>query len=102
VLKLSMRAALLTALLLHLPTAADRVLAANPEQAAPQGEDPPGADEGGTDMPPPSEHKGVIPPPAIGDEEIHKDVPNPDAGTDEEVIPPPELPEQQEPDADAR
>jgi hypothetical protein len=63
--------------------------AADPEQSAPQGEDPPGTDQGGGDTPPASEHKGVIPPPNIGDEGIHTDVPNPGAGHEEEVIPPP-------------
>jgi hypothetical protein len=92
--KLAMRTILSTVLLLFLPAAADRVLAADPEQTAPQGEDPPGADNGGADVPPPSEREGVIPPPAIGDEDIQTDVPNPNAGHDEEVIPPSELPEQ--------
>lgn len=95
------RAVLLMAFLLVIPTASDRVLAADPEQTVPQGEDPPGADEGGIGIPAPSEHKGVIPPPDIGDEGIHTDVPNPDAGTEEEVIPPPELPEN-DPDAGPR
>jgi hypothetical protein len=36
----------------------------------------------------------VIEPPDIGDEGIHTDVPAPDAGHPEEVIPPSELPEQ--------
>ena len=36
---------------------------------------------------------GVITPPPIGDEEIYTDdVPNPEAGHDEEVIPPPGTP----------
>jgi hypothetical protein len=95
------RAVLLMAFLLVIPTASDRVLAADPEQTVPQGEDPPGADEGGIGIPAPSDHKGVIPPPDIGDEGIHTDVPNPDAGTEEEVIPPPELPEN-DPDAGPR
>jgi hypothetical protein len=38
------------------------------------------------------EDKGVIDPPPIGDEGIHADVPNPDAGHEEEVIPPPGTP----------
>jgi hypothetical protein len=61
------------------------------EQAAPQGEDPPGADDD-AQTPPPSEHNGVITPPPTGDEGIHADVPNPGAGHDEEVIPPSQLP----------
>ena len=91
-------AVVLTAIALAMTAACTGyTFAADPEQSTPQGEDPPGADEGGVDMPSPSEHGEVIPPPAIGDEEIHKDVPNPDAGTDEEVIPPSQLPEQQDP-----
>jgi hypothetical protein len=39
------------------------------------------------------ERNGVITPPPIGDEEIYTDdVPNPEAGHDEEVIPPPGTP----------
>lgn len=63
--------------------------AAAPEQSAPQGEDPPGADNGAAASPKP--HDGVIPPPDIGDEDIQTEVPNPDAGHEEEVIPPPNL-----------
>jgi hypothetical protein len=61
--------------------------AQQPEKTIPQGNDPPGADNG--PPLPPSENKEVIPPPPIGDEDIHIDVPNPDAGHPEEVIPPP-------------
>ena len=72
------------------------------EQVAPQGEDPPGADQG--HVPPGSApdqsltdtlkpNAGVIAPPETGDTEIHTDVPNPGAGTDEEVIKPKDLPE---------
>jgi hypothetical protein len=32
----------------------------------------------------------VITPPDIGDEEIHTEVPNPEAGHEKEVIPPPD------------
>jgi hypothetical protein len=71
-----------------------------PEQTTPQGEDPPGADDGAVETPP-SEHKGVIAPPPTGDEGIHTDVPNPDAGHDEEIIPPSELPGA-DPNADPR
>ena len=60
-----------------------------PEKTVPQGQDPPGADDGEQKMLPPAEHKEVIPPPPIGDEEIYTDAPNPDAGHKEEVIPPP-------------
>lgn len=72
------------------------------EQVAPQGEDPPGADQShvtpGTEPDPSLTEKldrneGVIAPPATGDTEIYTEVPNPDAGTDEEVITPDELPQ---------
>jgi hypothetical protein len=86
--KLKIHLALLTALALLAPSLGlDRALAAGPEQTAPQGEDPPGADNGEVPLPP--EQNGVIPPPDIGDEGIHTEVPNPDAGHDKEVIPPP-------------
>jgi hypothetical protein len=67
-----------------------------PEKTAPQGEDPPGADNGAQEAAPPAEHKGVIPPPEIGDEGIHADVPNPEAGHEEEIIPPSDVPPQQD------
>jgi len=73
----------------------DRVFAASltgatdtPEKTVPQGNDPPGADNG-EQMLPPTDHKEVIPPPRIGDEDIYIDAPNPSAGHEEEVIPPP-------------
>ena len=59
-----------------------------PEKAAPQGTDPPGADNGDALAPPLVEQNGVIKPPPIGDEDIHTQAPNPDAGHEEEVIPP--------------
>ena len=61
------------------------------EKSIPQGEDPPGTDE---EQPttPPSQHKGVIPPPPVGDEGIYTKVPNPEAGHEKEVIPPPGSP----------
>jgi hypothetical protein len=58
-----------------------------PEKTVPQGQDPPGADNGQQLLPP--EDKEVMPPPPIGDEDIHTDAPNPHAGHEEEVIPPP-------------
>ena len=61
-------------------------------KAGPQGKDQPRADGGGQATPPPAEHKGVIPPPPIGDEGIYTDAPNPEAGHEKEVIPPPETP----------
>lgn len=65
------------------------------ERTVPQSEGQAGTSEGDDTTPlPPSEHKGVIQPPDVGDEGIHTDVPNPDAGHPEEVIPPSDLPEQ--------
>ena len=61
------------------------------EKTTPQGEDAPGPDNG-TSTPPPVENKGVITPPPTGDIGIHAQVPNPNAGTPEEVIPPPGTP----------
>jgi hypothetical protein len=60
-----------------------------PEKTVPQGQDPPGADNGEQSIPPLAEDKEVIPPPPIGDEGIYTDAPNPEAGHEEEVIPPP-------------
>jgi hypothetical protein len=61
------------------------------EKTIPQGKDPPGTDEEpGTA--PPAEHKGVIPPPPVGDQGIYTKVPNPEAGHEKEVIPPPGSP----------
>jgi hypothetical protein len=60
-----------------------------PEKTVPQGNDPPGADNGQQPIPPMIERNGVIPPPPTGDEDIYKEVPNPEAGHDKEVIPPP-------------
>ncbi len=86
------RIAVLAAFMLLAPSlSADHALAAPPEQVAPQGEDPPGADDDAL-TPPPVEHNGVITPPPTGDEGIHTEAPNPDAGHDEEVIPPPGTP----------
>jgi hypothetical protein len=64
-------------------------------KAAPQGKDQPRGDGGGQVIPPPAEHKGVIPPPPIGDEGIYTDAPNPEAGHEKEVIPPPETPSEE-------
>ena len=86
------RIAVLAAFMLLVPSfSAGHALAAQPEQAAPQGEDPPGADDDAA-TPPPVEHNGVITPPPTGDEGIHTEAPVPDAGNDEEVIPPPGTP----------
>jgi hypothetical protein len=64
--------------------------ASEPEQTVPQGEDPPGSEAAPPESQTPSEHKGVIVPPPTGDKDIETDVPNPNAGHDEEVIPPPD------------
>jgi hypothetical protein len=61
------------------------------EKTIPQGNDPPGTDEEQRTAPP-AEHKGVIPPPPVGDEGIYTKVPNPEAGHEKEVIPPPGSP----------
>jgi hypothetical protein len=58
-----------------------------PKKSAPQGQDPPGADIGQPQSPPPEGE--VIAPPPVGDEEIYTEAPNPEAGHEEEVIPPP-------------
>jgi hypothetical protein len=61
------------------------------EKTVPQGKDPPGADNEDQSNPT-TEHKGVIKPPKTGDQGIYTQAPNPNAGTKEEVIPPPEHP----------
>lgn len=68
-------------------------MAAGPEMTPSQSETQPNTGTVEPVIPP--DHKGVIQPPNIGDEEIHTEVPNPEAGHEEEVIPPSELPEQQ-------
>lgn len=68
-------------------------VAGQPDTIVPQDESPPDVNDVPEPLPP-SEHKGVIEPPDIGDEGIHTDVPDPDAGHEEEVIPPSEIPEQ--------
>jgi hypothetical protein len=59
-----------------------------PEKTVPQGNDPPGSDNGEV-SPPLVEDDGEILPPPIGDEGIHTQAPNPHAGHEQEVIPPP-------------
>ena len=61
-------------------------------KAAPHGKDQPGTDDGGQPIPSPAEHNGVIPPPPVGDKGIYTDAPNPKAGHEKEVIPPPDTP----------
>jgi hypothetical protein len=66
---------------------------ASPVLAAEDKREPvPGVDKDQTLSEQLHENKGVIDPPPIGDEGIHADVPNPDAGHEEEVIPPPGTP----------
>ena len=49
------------------------------EKTIPQGKDPPGTDEEQR-IAPPAKHKGVIPPPPVGDEGILLNVSNPELG----------------------
>lgn len=60
------------------------------QQAAPQGKDGPGADDNG--QAPLAQQDGVIKPPPTGDEGIHTEVPNPNAGPRDEISPPPQMP----------
>lgn len=87
-------ALLITLTLPCLPT--DQLFAAGatdePDKTVPQGSDPPGADDAGKPNQPLVPRKGVIPPPPTGDEEIYTQAPNPHAGHEEEVIPPPGTP----------
>ena len=57
------------------------------EKTVPQGKDPPGADNEDQSNST-TTHKGVIKPPQTGDQGIYTQAPNPNAGTEEEVIPP--------------
>ena len=75
--------------------------AEGPEKTVPQGKDPPGNDNEDHSNPT-NEHKGVIKPPQTGDEGIYTQAPNPNAGTEEEVIPPPGTPESQQPKVEPR
>jgi hypothetical protein len=59
------------------------------QQAAPQGKDAPGADDNG--QAPLAQQDGVIKPPPTGDEGIHTEVPNPNAGPRDEISPPPKM-----------
>jgi hypothetical protein len=60
------------------------------EQTAPQGKDAPGPDD--NVQPPLAQEDGVIKTPPTGDEGIHTEVPNPNAGPRDEIAPPPQLP----------
>ena len=81
------RAALWAILALFMPSTSFAGASGEPDKSVPQGQDPPGADDGQPLLPPKDEE--VIPPPPIGDEDIYTDAPNPHAGHEEEVIPPP-------------
>jgi hypothetical protein len=72
-----------------------------PEKTVPQGKDPPGNDN--EDQPnTTTKHKGVIKPPQTGDQGIYTQVPNPNAGTKKEVIPPPGSPGSEHPNVEPR
>jgi hypothetical protein len=71
------------------------------EEAVPQGKDPPGNDNEDQSSPT-TEHKGVIEPPPTGDQGIYTQVPNPNAGTKKEVIPPPGTPGSKHPNVEPR
>jgi hypothetical protein len=99
-------AALIAALVL-ITSHDGQVLAASPndpqtpEKTVPQGTDPPGADNEDQSNAT-TKHKGVIKPPQTGDEGIYTQAPNPDAGTEEEVIPPPGTPGSEHPNVEPR
>ena len=100
-------AALFMALALITPQDGGQAVAAapdatqTPEQTVPQGNDAPGADNGEQSSPA-TPHKGVIKPPKTGDEDIFTQVPDPNAGTKEEVIPPPGTPGSKQPNVEPR
>jgi hypothetical protein len=75
--------------------------AQGPEKTVPQGKDPPGADNDDQSNPT-AEHKGIIKPPNTGDQGIYTQVPNPNAGTKEEVIPQPDSPDSEHPNVEPR
>jgi len=87
-----MRILIALAFLFGVASAPVGVLGQGPiEKSAPQGKDPPGNDEAPV-TPGPKENKGVITPPPVGDKDILTDAPNPNSGSDKEVIPPPGTP----------
>jgi hypothetical protein len=98
-------AVVLTTLSLVMPHS-NQSFAASPdaegaEKTIPQGEDPPGSDNG-DEANPTTEHKGIIKPPKTGDQGIYTQAPNPNAGTKEEVIPPPGSPGSDQPNVEPR
>ena len=78
------------ALLFGLDQACAATGTATQQQVAPQGKDAPGADD--NRQAPLAQQEGVIKPPPTGDEGIHTEVPNPNAGPREEISPPPQMP----------
>ena len=97
-------AALFTALVLitsEPALAASPDVTQTPEKSVPQGTDPPGADDDAQSAPT-TTHEGVITPPKTGDEGIYTQAPNPNAGTNEEVIPPPGTPGSEQPNVEPR
>jgi len=81
--------------------AASPDIAEEPEKAVPQGKDPPGADNDDQSNAT-AEHKGIIKPPKTGDQGIYTQVPDPNAGTKEEVIPSPGSPGSEHPNVEPR
>jgi len=71
------------------------------EKTVPQGNDPPGNDNDAQTNPT-IKHQGVIKPPPTGDQGIYTQAPNPNAGTKEEVIPPPGSPGSEHPNVQSR
>ena len=63
------RAALWAILALFMPSTSFAGASGEPDKSVPQGQDPPGADDG-QPLPPPKDEE-VIPPPPIGDEDIY-------------------------------
>jgi hypothetical protein len=72
-----------------------------PEKTAPQGTDPPGADDDAQSSPS-TKREGVITPSKTGDEGIYTHAPKPNAGTEEEVIPAPGTPGSEQPNVEPR
>jgi hypothetical protein len=85
----------------NLTFAASPNAAEGPEKTVPQGKDPPGNDNE-TQSNTTTKHKGVIKPPQTGDQGIYTQVPSPNAGTKEEVIPPPGTPGSEHPNVEPR
>jgi hypothetical protein len=104
--KFYVTAVVLTTLSLMMPQshptfAASPNVAEGPEKAVPQGKDPPGNDNENQPNTT-TKHEGVIKPPQTGDQDIYTQVPNPNAGTKEEVIPPPGTPRSEHPNVEPR